>query len=139
MSIYAVCLVGLRVDSDKLQKVLYKKDLRRSCSCFKEVPKSKYCPECGEPVWKMVKVPIDGYGEDCKFLDFTLYTRAGNRHPEYISIRSTGYIGFSQSGIIDSEELDLPVMMEFMRIKLEPLGLWDAQSFGIHVFLYESC
>lgn len=135
-SAWAVCLVGLRMDQRRLQSVLFSEEQKRSCNCLKETPDSKYCPECGKMVWKTVYTPIEGYNErQDKLFGFTVEF-LGSGRPAYISALRTA-CGIGSYDTLELNKLNLLEISTQMQEKLEPLGLWDAKAFGIHVFLLE--
>ena len=138
---YPICIVGLRVDPAELQRVLYREEKQRACSCFDEVPKSKFCSECGGPIWKNVKIPIEGYEyKNEELFGFKLRCRSSEYwEPEYISTFITEYCGSRRSGMLNLTGLDIPSMMQRMKTRLEPLGIWYDNNFGIHIYMYGRC
>lgn len=146
-SAYGVGILGVRHAPGVIKAGIVEKD--DGCSHASLLPSEmKFCPECGKPREKRITVFIDQYeadeGGDDKLCGYVLVNRGEGFYdnPEFIAYRMTGRIA---SG--DTASMEVPVhpakhwgdIKAEMRRKLEPLGLWDEEGFGFHVFTYESC
>lgn len=135
------CLVlGVRVSPELLKSKLYVSEKRRSCNCTVEAPSSKFCPDCGAPVWEETKRPIEDYCENERMLSrFKLVTASSmDRDPEYIAF-SVYEASAREHALSRIDEIKIDHVKQIMKEVLEPLGLWDESKFGLHLFLYESC
>lgn len=136
---YAYAIVGLKVDPKKLDSVLHKEDLVRGCSHEVDSIRTKFCPECGKPVVKSTTVPHPEFDvDDSKFFGFKLLCKnSEDRNFYYIAGEVASSSSYSGKPYLNYKNIE--DIKGKMKNVLEPLGLWKESSFGIHVFLYESC
>jgi len=141
---YAVAVIGVKHPSGVIRSKLFKEVTKRACS-HKIGKDMKHCPECGAPAFKTVKKSIDQYmdgeGDGDTLCGYELVHRGEGYYddPEFIAFWASDCVRarttkFHSLGNLDQEEI-----WNEMQAKLEPLGLWNGSTFGLHVFLYESC
>lgn len=141
---YAVAVLGVRHDPGVIRSKLFRERTVRACSHEMDESK-KFCPECGAPTFKTVKEPIEGYedgeGDGDKLHGYELVNRGEGYYddPEFIAYWVSGLIRARDTRTRFLGDFDQEEVWSNMQAVLEPLGLWDPQAFGLHVFLYESC
>jgi hypothetical protein len=138
---YAVALIGVRVDPDKLEQALYTVTTNGEPGCQHKVDKfDKFCPVCGKPTRQTIRTPIEGYDEENETLfGYSLLGNGACQKKRFIAA------GYCRAGAQDkfgdcfAGMINLSDIQDKMKMQLEPLGLFNEKSFGIHVFLDESC
>lgn len=140
---YAIGLIGIRHPAGYIRDKLYVE--RHVRGCPHPIDKSaKFCPECGEAAHKLLYRPINEYDVDSEELfQYKLVHRGAGHYgnPEYIAYWCSGLVAPQDDAFLEmkeAQELDFCHIKNKMQLKLEPLGLFDPSTFGIHVLLYES-
>lgn len=141
---HAVGVVGICLSPGVIKDRLYTEEKVRGCEHL-IYGEPKFCPECGKERLKTVHKAIPEYDEDCDeptLCGYRLVHRGEGHYddPEFIAYHWTELLGRRQVKTILMDTLErLPAIREEMQAKLAPLGLFDDNAFGVHVFLYESC
>ena len=135
----AIAFIGVQVDSEKLESALYIPGQRRTCnhdvSGF--TGDLKFCPECGEPFFKVAREHVAGFDAESETLHgFKLMARCGNDY-EFIVLVSAAANTREVKSMPDAL-VNLDFAREQMESALGPMGLFDEELFGLHVFLLES-
>lgn len=140
---YAVGVVGIRHPPGVIRDKLYVEAHVRGCSHPIENT-TKFCPECGAAAYENAQCPIDAYSvENNRLFNYTLVHRGAGfyANPEYIAHWCSGLIPSGESGFLPMcrlREMDFFHIKNTMQTRLEPLNLFNKDTFGLHVFLYES-
>lgn len=141
---YAVAVIGVKHAPGVIKSKLFQEVTRRVCDHPMEEG-MKHCPECGAPRTTTFPVPISEYvdeeGDGDTLCGYALeYRSSEDDDPEFIAWWSSGHVRRLETTSLGSREnMDFSQAREEMCAKLEPLGLWNEHTFGLHVFLYESC
>ncbi len=119
-------LIGLDVVRDKL----YHREKKRACECeIENAETMEYCSKCGGGVMREVDVPIPEM-VDYKIGDFPVIDNFEG-DATFIAIPGTYKTGDEYDMIKVKIPENLNEMKENMKNVLEPLGMWDEDSFGI--------
>jgi len=124
-------LIGLDVNRDKL----YHKEMRRACDCdidvnLNNIKTSKYCSKCGKKIMREIDVPIPEI-VDYKIGNFPILDYF-EEAVTFIAIPDTYKTGSEYDMIKVKIPENLNDIKENMKNVLEPLGMWDDDSFGVH-------
>jgi hypothetical protein len=128
---YSYVLVGVEVDPNKL----WIPSRTRNCSCVVPYMDSfNYCPNCGKEVFRKdtIKKPelketlndAFPFGEEIVGCPVIYST---NRERAFIAYQ----VQEVKNGAIGIGEMDFQLCKKYMKDKLEPLGLWNENHFGI--------
>lgn len=125
-------VIGIQIEKNDL----YEETETRGCK--HPVSKSKFCPECGQPVWNKDSKPVAAY-DDCR-------EKLGGFDLVHVSCESDQYIiagwQIEASSGNENPAFSKPPNFEAikakMKVVLEPLGFWEENKFGIYAVLYES-
>lgn len=110
-SAHAVALIGVKVDPDKLLEALY--------------------DASGEA--------INGFNEeDNTLFDYQLIGNSARGELRFIAFVCDEAGADDHEGACLGKDYDTVYIGRLMEKNLTPLGLWDDDNFGIHVFLDES-
>jgi hypothetical protein len=137
---YAVAVIGVRHDPGEIKSVLYHESRVRGCD-HELSQVTAFCATCGKPAYVAVREPLHCYDEDAETLwGYKLINRGEGYYddPEFIAYWSSGLIRPRNIRSKNLWSVDLAKAAEEMKVKLGPLVLWNS-SFGLHVFLHESC
>ena len=130
-------LIGVPIDERKLFKTVTK----RACSCKVGISaESNFCPKCGGDAWREGREPLTyfkpkyGAEDGCG--------KIGKLEVEEINLeeRSLGFFAMAFQAMNEAGGKtfipygDLPKFEKLCRETLEPLGLWDAKTFGIYSY-----
>ena len=137
----AIAFIGVQVDPAKLEEALYRVERVRSCdhgvAQYPGAENVQFCSVCGEPLFKEEKVAVAGFDEENEILyGFKLMSRIGSDY-EFIVMASAA-ANANEVGRMPDALVDLRYARGAMRAKLEPMGLFDEEKFGLQVFLHES-
>lgn len=141
----AVAVIGVRHPPGFIKSKLFQDVTRRVCS--HDFPEDhKYCPECGAPRTITFPMPIkelvDGGGDGDTLCGYELVNRGEGYYddPEFIAYWTSNQVGRRETvSLKECDYLDLNDLRIKMYEKLGPLGQYNDDTFGIHVFLHESC
>lgn len=122
-------VIGCEIPVAKLHTELV---LEPGCAHTLVRTNSRFCSECGAPARKVERSPIAGYDEDEQTL--------GAMSVAFTTDNERAFAGYvvavrAEGGKVGHEALhpeELASMREAVRVVLEPLGLWDAHSFGLY-------
>ncbi len=124
-------VIGVTVDTDQL----YTKKEVRNCECDLEGLESLYCPKCGKETMTTESDPIPAFKNENSIGDFEVH----DMYNEVSVIAIPGTYDYNSD--YGMEKINVPEniaeLKEQMKIALEPLGLWEEDSFGIWYGLQE--
>ena len=122
-----------------------KNELVNLCSCVPQIdsndyPEATYCPDCGRPIGRLVKVdkPLFGiskyYQNDKKSKICGWPVMCGTDASNfYICIFTSGFVG-------DDKKSDIPTISGGIIAKfianMKSVGLWDEEQFGLWTVTY---
>jgi hypothetical protein len=141
---YAVAVIGVRLPPGAIKDKLFVPDKEPGCAHLLQADE-KFCPECGAAAYidvtKAIKEYEDGEGDGDKLCGYELVGRGEGCYndPEFIAFWSSDCVRPGSTEFHSLGDFDLEDVYGQMQEKLEPLGLWNPEGFGLHVFLYESC
>lgn len=140
---YACAVIGVRHDPGFINKKVLVDETRRVCGHPIEEG-MKHCPECGAPAFTTYPVPIPEYSpdsDDPTLCGFELVNRGEGYYddPEFIAYWWSGQVSPRTTSFDRIDDAEWSAVKAAMKAKLEPLGLWDEATFGLHVFLVETC
>jgi hypothetical protein len=130
---YAHAVIGVRVDPKKLSVG------RKTKAFLHGYPESmNFDPDSGKALWCVDEVPAEGVQErrgDTYVAGYRVLFGT-DRKTAYIALMraETGYQ--KHQARVSLPNLDLNAAAKEMREKLEPLGFWDAEAFGLWAVLY---
>lgn len=131
----AYAIVGLRLRSQQLttqQRV-------RGCAHKLANEKVKFCPECGDPVWVTKRTPIAGYDDgEPTLASYRVVDSGPNSEYVYVAgVLLEGASGQDGGSVGFISEINFEEVKAKMKAVIEPLGLWDEESFGFWAVLNE--
>ena len=137
MSYYSYAVIGIKVDRDKL----YQKSKIVKAFDHNHPETMNFCPDTGKPLWEKVEEPVlAGWDEDGdEFGPYTMITGTEGT-PRIVGIvvaEAEVYPGH-YNPVHKHKRVEIPnidVEKQKMKEFLEPLGLWDADQFGLHSIL----
>lgn len=132
----AVMIIGVRYNRGELDTSLYIRNRERNCD-HDVKGSTRYCPECGKHVFRDTSQPVEGYDQDNETVFGLKRVYCDHTDWEFIAYHVVR-MGSGLIESIDSRAVPLPEIRETVRKKLEPLGLFHENDFGLHVFLEES-
>lgn len=126
----AKAVIGLRVFKDELYK---QQTVKTFAHHYEEDTDVRFCPKTGRPLFALKNVPIPEYQEDESLAGFAVHTLGYCGEADYILV-GHGIESDGEPDMIDIEGIN--EMRVDMKAKLEPLGLWDEEEFGLWAGLY---
>ena len=150
----AYTVIGCVLDRSNLYHNVEVTDIEHACRGFTDFMEKtnkvpNRCPDCGAEIKKVETQPLDKNGEE--LLDsWTDNWDEGNlKEPRIVSDGMNGneWIGLFVSEFGDDSgggtsylsSINIAEHKKQLQELLEPIGLWDEGSFGIHTILYISC
>lgn len=138
-SSYAV--IGVKIDPKKL--VITEKV--RNCSCeVKNIEKKKFCSSCGKKVFVEEDTYIPQYDDDAHKKDFPFYYSLCGFPLIYNTDNIDAFVAFiccecddyNDNPFSDLSNINIEEVKTKMREKLEPMGLWNEENFGLWAVQY---
>ncbi len=126
----AQTIIGVKIN----EKHLYENKPVRCCQHPEK--DSKFCSECGKPMWKDCQVRKDFYDDDNVVSE--VFNLVELQHADWCFIGLVAESG-SQGAPVKQTITDIEFVKQELKEVLEPLGLWEEESFGIWTNLLESC
>jgi hypothetical protein len=150
----AYTVIGCMLDRSNLYKKVEVVDTEHSCPGFKtyvdkvgDVPNK--CPDCGASIKSTetrCKVEnadelLEGWMDnwDTGNLKEPRIVSDGMNDNEWIGLFVSKFDADSGGGTSYLSTINIKEHKKHLQERLEPLGLWDEGSFGIHTILYISC
>lgn len=132
---YATALIGCEVPRDVFFRTVKKRGCRSEL-----VEGAQFCPSCGKPTWIEEEMGPWEVLEDDHKLGLHLKGKAGEIvRFAFTTDEKRGFAGLYRIGAgDDAGRLPWPdrCVKEATREALEPLGLWDEESFGLWAVQY---
>jgi hypothetical protein len=133
----AIACIGVKVHKDRLFEEVERAWCRHPIPVLPSG--AKFCPECGKPVGRRVKEPIDGYsGEKL----FGLTVIEAHNDADYVIVSPLNLIAGVGLGVARKANLKpVDLVQAFsatwqkLQDTLTPHGLWDENQFGLWAVL----
>lgn len=127
---YQHLIIGCKIDINKIKIP----ERVRNCDCdIQNIDTIKYCPECGRAAWVDSWKAIEGYDETdypATFLNMPLVYDTDEANC-WVAIQKQDLKDDISSSIKFKNIEDIEALKKEIKSKLEPIGLWNEEDFGI--------